>query len=273
MSGGFGPWKTMKGGSSGGGVTAVGPVGSSPNANAAVISGSTLTLEPADATHPGVLSTAAQTIAGAKWFSGGLSDSAASPSVNTDTRFLISPIGTNVLDWANQFLLSDSSTTALDWANRLLINASNSPSLDWNNNQLFGNWVAVGFEASDIVIDATSFVGGVATFASNVAFSFASTLTPSGTTQTVNWTLGSSQKISLASASGNVTLTLSNPVAGGRYLIEVVQGASARNLVWPAAVKWPGGVAPVITVTNGKTDKIKLDYDGTNYLGEFAQNY
>jgi hypothetical protein len=53
-----------------GGVTAVAAVGSAPAAEGASISGSTLTLQPADATHPGVVTTGAQTIAGVKTWSG-----------------------------------------------------------------------------------------------------------------------------------------------------------------------------------------------------------
>lgn len=56
-------------------VTSVGPVGSSPNNNAADITGNVLTLEPADGTHPGVLTSGAQTIGGAKTFSGAISAS------------------------------------------------------------------------------------------------------------------------------------------------------------------------------------------------------
>lgn len=48
-------------------------VGSSPNANAASLSGQQLTLQPADATNPGVVTTGAQTIAGTKTFSGNIS--------------------------------------------------------------------------------------------------------------------------------------------------------------------------------------------------------
>jgi hypothetical protein len=43
-------------------------VGSAPNANAASLSGQQLNLEPADGTHPGVLSAGTQTIGGAKTF-------------------------------------------------------------------------------------------------------------------------------------------------------------------------------------------------------------
>jgi hypothetical protein len=43
-------------------------VGSSPNANGASLSGQVLTLQPADATNPGILTTGTQTIAGTKTF-------------------------------------------------------------------------------------------------------------------------------------------------------------------------------------------------------------
>lgn len=50
------------------GVLTLGTVDTNPNVNAAIISGTQLRLEPADATHPGVLSAIAQTIPGPKTF-------------------------------------------------------------------------------------------------------------------------------------------------------------------------------------------------------------
>ncbi len=52
----------------GGGVTTMAAVGASPNANGASISGSTLTLQPADGTNPGVCTAVAQTLGGHKTF-------------------------------------------------------------------------------------------------------------------------------------------------------------------------------------------------------------
>ncbi|MEY4956500.1 MAG: hypothetical protein RL409_757 [Gemmatimonadota bacterium] len=50
---------------------ALAAVGAAPNANAATLSGSTLNLEPASSTQPGVVTTAAQTWAGRKTFNNG----------------------------------------------------------------------------------------------------------------------------------------------------------------------------------------------------------
>lgn len=50
-------------------INSVTPVGSSPNGNAASISGSALTLQPANGTNPGVLTAGTQTIGGSRTFS------------------------------------------------------------------------------------------------------------------------------------------------------------------------------------------------------------
>lgn len=50
-------------------------VGAVPSANGASLSGQVLTLQPADATHPGLITIGTQTIAGAKTFSGAITAS------------------------------------------------------------------------------------------------------------------------------------------------------------------------------------------------------
>lgn len=96
---------------------------------------------------------------------------------------------------------------------------------------------------------------------------------PSGTTLELDFATGRNQIVELSDASGNVTLTLSNPVEGTVYVIKVIQGATARNLVWPAAVLWAGGAPPVISTTNNDIDIIQLFYDGTNYFGTALQAF
>lgn len=106
----------------------------------------------------------------------------------------------------------------------------------------------------------------------NIGQTQASTLTPVGTTQTINWDLGSKQILDLSSATGAVTLTLSNPITGGDYRIKIVQGVTARALVWPAAVLWAGNVDPVIDEYASSVHVVWLDYDGTNYIGNWEAN-
>jgi hypothetical protein len=55
------------------GVTTMAAIGSTPNANGASISGTTLTLQPANASYGGVVTTAAQTFAGVKTFNSDIS--------------------------------------------------------------------------------------------------------------------------------------------------------------------------------------------------------
>lgn len=90
---------------------------------------------------------------------------------------------------------------------------------------------------------------------------------------TLDLSLGMRQKLDLSLASGDVTLTLSNPLSGVEYQIVAVQGVTPRNIIWPAAVKWANGVAPILSSTTGAIDKIWLYYDGTNYFGDWDVAY
>lgn len=73
---------------------------------------------------------------------------------------------------------------------------------------------------------------------------------------------------------GNVTtLTLSNPVAGGKYTFILTQdGTGSRTVAWPAAVKWPGGTAPTLGGAS-EIDVVTMLYDGTNYYADSALNF
>lgn len=124
------------------------------------------------------------------------------------------------------------------------------------------------------VEDALEEVMTTANLALEASTTVASTLTPTGTTQTVDFDLGKFQTIDLESASGNVTLTLSNPLPGQVYRILVIQDSAVPlNLIWPATVKWPGGTAPTISVGANAEDFITLVYNGTSYYGTFEQAF
>lgn len=78
------------------GDASFGPVGTTPNANGGDITGQVITLEPADGTHPGVLSILAQSIAGIKTFLSKILISDTTQSTDKDTGSLITEGGIGV---------------------------------------------------------------------------------------------------------------------------------------------------------------------------------
>lgn len=89
---------------------------------------------------------------------------------------------------------------------------------------------------------------------------------PTGTTATIDFSLGNYVHISLASATGNVTLTLQNPITGQLCYIEVTQGGTPRTLVFPAGTKQALAVGTTWTSSGAsKVDIINLVYNGSNY--------
>jgi len=94
-----------------------------------------------------------------------------------------------------------------------------------------------------------------------------------GATETIDFAVSNEHTVILDE---NVTLTLSNPVDGGRYVLIFIQDSSGGNTVtWPATVRWPAGTAPVITSTANKADLVTLYYISSLsiYLGSFNQDY
>lgn len=95
----------------------------------------------------------------------------------------------------------------------------------------------------------------------------------SGTTHTIDWNEGNSTTVDLNDFSGDVTFSFSNPQSGANYIIKAIQQATARNIIWPGEVLWPGGTPPTISAGDDDEDMIYLFYDGVNYYGRFGQDY
>jgi len=96
----------------------------------------------------------------------------------------------------------------------------------------------------------------------------------SGATKTIDWANGSVQKLTLTA---NCTLTFSNPVTGGRYILILVQdGTGSRIVTWPATCRWSAATAPTLTTTAAKRDYVGFLYDAavTKYDGlAFKANF
>ncbi len=99
--------------------------------------------------------------------------------------------------------------------------------------------------------------------------------TVSGNAVTVNLNNGNSHLIDLDPATADVTLTLTNPPASGRYgevHLHIVMGTPAHGITWPGSVTWQGGSSPVLSLTNNDVDSVHLYTidGGTNWFGTFA---
>lgn len=97
--------------------------------------------------------------------------------------------------------------------------------------------------------------------------------TYSSGTLTVDWSAGQKHTVTLNASPGTIAFTA--PPGIGNFMLVIKQGSPNTNTMagWPATVKWPGGVAPVITTGASKVDVLSFYWDGTNYWGQFAQNF
>ncbi len=95
------------------------------------------------------------------------------------------------------------------------------------------------------------------------------------TALSINWNLGSVQKFNFnPGTSGNVYLTLSNPIPGSAYVLSTIQNPSGTtNIYFPSNVKWQGGVSGTMTSSGNAIDIFSLLYDGSNYYGNAGNNY
>jgi hypothetical protein len=84
-----------------------------------------------------------------------------------------------------------------------------------------------------------------------------------------DWSSGNEHKAVLSTDS---TVSFSNAVVGGRYVVLLKQDSTGSRVVtWPVAVLWPnGGGAPTLSTTGSKTDLFTFFYDGTNYFGNYS---
>jgi hypothetical protein len=92
----------------------------------------------------------------------------------------------------------------------------------------------------------------------------------SGTTKTIDFANGQNQKLTLT---GNVAVTLSNPVAGNTCKVKILSGSGSFTVTFSTTVKWPGGVAYVASTAASKTDIVTLYYDGSAWWGTYSNNF
>jgi hypothetical protein len=89
------------------------------------------------------------------------------------------------------------------------------------------------------------------------------------TTNTLVLSNGTVQTVTLTAAN---TCTFTMPTAtAGKSFILIVTGAATANATF-TGVKWAANTAPTITTTGNK-DILSFIADGTNWYGNYSQNY
>lgn len=88
-------------------------------------------------------------------------------------------------------------------------------------------------------------------------------LTVSANAVAVNWNNGPTQKIDLSAGSATVTVTLTNPVNGAEYLLQIIEGSTAYQLIFSPTIKFTAGAGPVFNLST--TNHLKLFWDGAFY--------
>jgi hypothetical protein len=92
----------------------------------------------------------------------------------------------------------------------------------------------------------------------------------SGASKTLDLTNGTVQTCTLTD---NCTFTMPTATAGKSFFLLLTQDATGSRTAVFTSVKFPGGTAPTITVTAGKSDILTFVANGTSWFGSFSQDY
>lgn len=99
------------------------------------------------------------------------------------------------------------------------------------------------------------------------------TVIPTGTTVTIDWSLGNIITIDLQSATGTVAITHSNGLVGIPCWIFFIQGSTARQVTFTNMLLADSGSSLVLPTTNDSLSRIMVLYNGTSYSGPGNVNF
>ena len=91
----------------------------------------------------------------------------------------------------------------------------------------------------------------------------------SSTTQTISLSNGTVQTVTLTA---NCTVTMPTAASSKSFILLVKSGAGGFTATF-SSVKWTANTAPTITNTASRMDILTFTSDGTNWYGNYAQNY
>jgi len=94
------------------------------------------------------------------------------------------------------------------------------------------------------------------------------------TGSTIAWDLSANQVAKLEVTTNSTLSTPTNPVDGATYMLVVTQGTAGNNtLSFSTAYKFPGGVAPTLSVGSADVDVLAFVSNGTVLYGVASQDF
>lgn len=82
----------------------------------------------------------------------------------------------------------------------------------------------------------------------------------SGSAATIDWTLGSSHRITLTA--NNCALKFVRPIGPSRLVLSIAQDyVGCRTVTWPPEARFPNGQPPVLSITPLKRDIFEFRFD------------
>jgi len=91
---------------------------------------------------------------------------------------------------------------------------------------------------------------------------------------TISWDLDDNQVAKVTLAGDRTMNAPTNMVAGGTYILRVIQdGTGTRLITWNSVFKWVNGEAPTLSTGGGDIDILTFYSDGTNMNGVAQANF
>jgi len=221
-------------------------VGSSPNANAATLTGQVLNLEPANATNPGVLTSGTQSIGGTKNFTSDITAANIQGVTSLSGATLILPITSGI-----------STGTIQQAAGVPLLHTSGNLSTFLGSNA--GN--LAGTASSQTGVGAQALQNVVVGASSNSAFGYqAGRLITTGTRNTL---LGAAAGAVLTTGADNVLIGQLAGVAGTTLSNAIIIGRSAGDTLTTETNLIE--ICPDASLTSGASNSIKIGSTSSTY--------
>ena len=140
-----------------------------------------------------------------------------------------------------------------------------------SNASTFSNVSIVSGNINNITSNASTFSNATLTSAQVNAYTEGITTGYTNTGNAVTINIASSTIIT-ANLTANCTFTMPSNTAGKSFILFLKTGSGNYTGTF-TSVKWVGNSAPTITTTANRMDILTFTADGTNWYGNYAQNF